>query len=333
MRLISISDYNDKTMQLARPIYDRQKRILLAAGRSIHPKYLERLEDMDIRYLFVEDAISEGITMEEMVDMPTWMDAIEAVQKVYQDASSKKVFELREIQKITRKLIDEVTKRKAIVLIPTTSIAEDLRRYAHSVNVALLALQVAKKININNIQLRDLAIGTLLHDIGKAITPDDERHPQEGFDYLRKVRDLSLLSAHVAFQHHEQLNGEGFPRKITGKEFHEFAQICGVCNLYENMISRENIPPHMAMELIMTKSGIGFSEEVVQAFLQSIPSYTPGTKVKLNNGEIAIVTKIRSHMQRPVVRYLSNNKETYLDEDYTLLITGIVEEEKNSAAQ
>jgi putative nucleotidyltransferase with HDIG domain len=315
-------------MQLARPIYDRQKRILLAAGRSIHPKYLERLEEMDIRYLFVEDAESEGITMEELVDMPTWMDAIEAVQKVYQDAAAKKVFELRDIQKITQKLLDEVLKRKAVVLIPTTSVAEDLRRYAHCVNVALLALQVSKKLTINKIQMRDLAIGSLLHDIGKSITTEDERHPQEGFEYLRKVRELSLVSAHVAFQHHEQLNGEGFPRKISGNAFHEFAQICGVCNLYENMISRENIPPHMAMEMIMTKSGIGYSEEIVHAFIQSIPSYTPGTKVKLNNGEEAIVTKIKSLMHRPVVRYLKTNQEVSLEEEYTLLVTGLVEEEK-----
>jgi putative nucleotidyltransferase with HDIG domain len=328
MRLISISEYNHTTMQLARPIYDRQKRVLLAAGRSIHPKYLERLEEMDIRYLFVEDSVSQGITMDEMVDMPTWMDAILGVQNVFNAAASKKTFEIREIQKIVTKLLDEVAKRKAIVLIPTTSIAEDLRRYAHSVNVTLLSLQVAKKFRINNMQMRDLAIGALLHDIGKATASDDEKHPQEGFDYLRKVREVSLLAAHVAFQHHEQLNGEGFPRGISGKDFHDFAQICGVCNLYENMISRENIPPHMAMELIMTKSGGGFNPEIVQAFINSIPSYTPGTKVNLNNGQAAIVTKIKSLMQRPTVRYMETNQEVSLEEEYTLFITGIVEEEK-----
>ncbi|MFZ3591422.1 HD-GYP domain-containing protein [Bacillus sp. DJP31] len=328
MRLIGISEYNQITMQLARPIYDRRKRVLLAAGRTIHPKYLERLEDMDIRYLFVEDFISKDITMEEMVDMPTWMDAIEGIQKVYEVASSKKIFEIRELQKICSKLIDEVSKRKAIVLIPTTSIPEDLRKYAHAVNVTLLSLQVAKKLSVNSLRLRDLALGALLHDIGKAVTTDDEQHPQAGFDYLRKVREVKLISAHVAFGHHEQLNGEGFPRGISDKEFHDFAQICGICNLYENMISRENIPPHMAMEMIMTKSGVGYSQEIVQSFIDSIPSYSPGTKVMLNNGKKAIVTKIRSLMQRPVVRYLDSNQEISLEDHYTLLITGIVESEK-----
>ncbi|MFD1737992.1 HD-GYP domain-containing protein [Bacillus salitolerans] len=327
MRLISISDYNHATMQLGRPVYDNQKRILLTAGRTIDPRYLKRLEDMDIRYLFVEDSVSEGITMDEMMDMPTWLDAIEAVQQVYKVAATNKPFELKDIQQMTNKLIDEVNKRKAIVLIPTTSIAEDLRPYAHSVNVALLALQVGKKLSsINNLQMRDLALGVLLHDIGKAITSNDENHPQTGFDYLRKVRGLSLLSAHVAFQHHEQFNGTGFPRGITGKEFHEYAQLCGICNLYDNMISRDHIPPHMAMEMIMTKSNVGFSEEIVHAFIHSIPSYTPGTKVVLSNGEKAIVTKIKSHMQRPVIRIIESNKEVSLEEDHTLLITGTFDE-------
>ncbi len=328
MRLIGISEYNHITMQLARPIYDRQKRILLAAGRTIHPKFLERLEDMDIRYLFVEDYVSSGITMEEMMDMPTWMDAIEGIQKVFIDASSKKIIQVRDVQKIATKLIDEMIKRKAIVLIPTTSVPENLRRYAHAVNVALLSLQVAKKMSFNNLRLRDLAIGSLLHDIGKAITSDDELHPHTGFEYLRKVREVNLLAAHVAYQHHEQLNGTGFPRGIKGKEFHDLAQICGICNLYENMVSRENIPPHMAMEMIMTKSSVGYSRELVQLFIDSIPSYTPGTKVMLNNGKAAIVIKIKSLMQRPVIRYLDSNLEVSLEDEYTLLIDGIIEEEK-----
>jgi putative nucleotidyltransferase with HDIG domain len=326
VRLISTSEYDHITMQLARPIYDKQKRVLLAAGRSIHPKYLERIVAMDIRYLFVEDAISGGITLEELMDMPTWIDAIEVVQKEFELAASKKSLEVKSLKKIVAKLLEEVEKRKAIVLIPTTSIAEDLRKFAHSVNVTLLALQVSKKLKINKLQLRDLAIGVLLHDIGKAFTTDDEQHPQLGFEYLRKEREVSILSAHVAYQHHEQMDGRGFPRGLSGKEFHEFAQICGICNLYENMISRENIPPHMAMELIMTKSGSGFSPEIVQAFINSIPSYTPGTKVILNNGEVAIVTRIQSLMQRPTVRYLSTNKEVSLEQDYTLLITGMLEE-------
>ena len=76
MRLILLGEYDERTIELARPIYDRHRRVLLAAGRKIHPKYVERLKQTDIRYVFVEDAVSDGITLEKLLDMPSWIDAL-----------------------------------------------------------------------------------------------------------------------------------------------------------------------------------------------------------------------------------------------------------------
>lgn len=325
MRLIMIEEYNDKTMQLARPVYDRHRRVLLAAGRTIHPKYLERLRQMDIKYLFVEDIISEGITMEELVDMPTWMDATEVIQKVFGDVKAGKGLDVHGIQKLVVKLVDEVSRRKILIIIPSTSLASELRPYAHAINVTLLSLQLGKKLKLNSLQMRDLAIGALLHDIGKIIS-GDEHHTIKGFEYLRKNREISLLSAHVAYQHHEMYNGKGTPRGIKHAEIHQYARICSIADCFENLISEESIPPHEAIEVLMAKSSIDFDEELVRLFINTIPSYPPGTKVKMSDGEQAIVTKITRHMQRPHVRYLSTHKEVSLADNHTLLITGIINE-------
>lgn len=326
MRLISIEEYNPTIMQLARPIFDKQKRVLLGAGRTIHPAYLNRIMDLDIRYLFVEDATSYGITMEEMVDIPTWMDAIDTVNRAYQAVSKKEELPIRDLQKQVIQLVEEVAKRKAIFLIPTSSLAMELREYAHSVNVTLLSLQLAKKLNISQIQVKDLALGCLLHDIGKALGYAPEHHSQTGFEYLRKIREVSLLSAHVAYQHHEALDGSGEPRGIAEKDIHEFAQVCAIANIYENCLSKEGLPPHEAMEYIMTKSGTLFSTDLISLFLQQVPSYIPGTKVKLNNGRIGIVTKILGNVQRPYIRYIETGEEISLADKHTLLITEIIDE-------
>lgn len=327
MRLISIDEYRMKTMQLARPVVDKQRRVLLAAGRSIHPTYLKRLEQMGIRYLFVEDAVSFGISLEEMVDMPTWIDAIETVQAAYQTVISKTEFPLRDLQRLVVKLMGEVSKRKAIVLIPASSLAEELREAAHCVNVTLLSVQLANKLNLPQLQVKDLALGSLVHDIGKMIVGNGEDHTQAGFDFLRKQREMSLLSAHVAFQHHERIDGEGFPRGLDQSQIHEFAQICAICNTFDHLISNENMPPHEAMEWIMTQSAKMFGTELVQLFVQEVPPYTPGTKVIINHGRMAIVTKIKSNVQRPFIRYLDTNEEVSLAENHTLLITSVVLEE------
>ncbi|MFE8701464.1 HD-GYP domain-containing protein [Cytobacillus sp. FJAT-54145] len=324
MRLISIDEYNPKLMQLAKPVFDKHRRVLLAAGRTIHPIYLKKLMDLDIRYLFVEDAISFGISMEEMVEVPTWIDATEIVQNAFKTVAQNKEIPIRDLQKLVIRLVNEVSKRKAIVLIPTSSLEEDLREYAHAVNVTLLSLQIAKKLNISQIQLKDLALGTLLHDIGKVLTKNEEDHMFAGFEYLRKVREVSLLSAHVAFQHHEAVDGKGKPRGMREGEIHEFAQLCAITNLYENTLSKEGLPPHEVLEFIMTKSGTVFSPDLVKLFVQEVPYYIPGTRVLMNNGRKAIITKIIGNLHRPYIRYLDTGEEISLASNYTLLITEVV---------
>jgi putative nucleotidyltransferase with HDIG domain len=324
MRFIQIDEYDHKTMQLAKPIYDRMKRILLAAGRTIHPTYLERIKLMNISTLMVEDAESHGITMEELLDMPTWMDAIEVVQKAYELAKQNKPLNVFDLQVAINKIILEVISRKVIFLIPSSSVTEELKSFAHSVNVTLLALQTSKSLGYTNSQQRDLAMGTLLHDIGKTVTDDDALHPAKGFDLIRKYREISLLSAHIAYQHHELLNGKGYPRGLSGAEILEFPQICAVANFYEHLISSGEALPHIALEMIMAKNGVEYNEKVVRAFIDSIPSYIPGSKVRLSNQQEAIVTRIDANLHRPIVRLKGSNDEIDLAVNPSILINEIL---------
>lgn len=320
VRLISINEYDETSMQLAKPIYDAKRRVLLAAGNTIHPKYLERLKEMKISHLIVEDSVSEGITLEELLDMPTWLDVADIVKKSFEAVKMQKPIPLKSLLQCVGKLIAEMRIRPILLPIPTTVVADELKSDAHAVNVSLMALQIGRQLGYNELQLRDLAVGCLLHDIGKAVTGDNSRHPEEGFKILRTVREISLLSAHVAFQHHETMDGHGYPRSIKGNDLHEYAQICALANMYDHLISDEGISPHEAIEVIMGQNGRTYSEEVVQAFIKSIPPYPPGTKIRLNNGAEAIVTRIRSHMQRPDIRHLSNHTELSLAENPTLII-------------
>lgn len=325
MRLISLEEYNTHTMQLARPIYDKQKRILLAEGRSIHPAYLDKLRQLQIGYIFVEDAVSKGISMEEMLDMPTWLDAIAVVQQCHEAVANKNPIPLKILSQMAKKLIMEAGRREVLVLVPTTMLAVELRPFGHAVNVCLLTIMLGKK-KYNQLQLKDLAEGALLHDIGKALTEDSAKHCIEGFDLIRKNREISLVVAHMAYQHNERYDGTGIPRGLKGNDIHEFAQICSIANDYDNMTSSGKYPPHEALEYIMTQSGVKYKEDLVHLFIESIPLYPPGTKVKLNKGETAIVTKVNGNMQRPTVKVLETEQEIDLNQHHTLLITEIVQD-------
>jgi putative nucleotidyltransferase with HDIG domain len=325
MQLIDIKNYNHETMQLARPIYDRMRRVLLTAGRTIHPKLLKRIEQIGISTLIVEDAESRGITLDEMLDMPTWMDAIEVVQKAYDLTEKNQPLNVVELQKVLWKIIEEVKKRKTIYLIPCSSVAPELRSYAHSVNVTLLSIQTAKQLKYTNFELRDLGIGTLLHDIGKVKDKELREHPINGFEIIKKHREFSLLSAHVAYQHHEIVNGNGYPRGLSGDQILELPQICAIADIYENLISKNKALPHEALEIIMTKYEREYKGKIIEAFVNSIPSYIPGTKVLLSNNKKGIVIGINEYLHRPIVRLFDNRDEINLAENPSIMIRKILD--------
>jgi HD-GYP domain-containing protein (c-di-GMP phosphodiesterase class II) len=322
MRLIPISQYDENTMKLAKPVYDHQRRMLLTANHTIHPVYVQRLVKLGIRSLIVEDAESRGITLEEMMDIPTWMDVVQWVQEAFEAAAQKKPLPMKTLLLGVGRLMTEVQRRPLVLPVPTSTLAVNLESYAHAVNVAIQSLQVGKILGYNEIMQRDLGLGCLLHDIGKAVTQEEKGHPEAGFACLRSIREISLLSAHIAFQHHESINGQGYPRAIQGSAFHEYAQICGLCNRYENQMGI--LPPHEAMEMVMALSGNTYSFEIVQAFVKAVPSYPPGTKIRLNSGEEALVTRIIGHMQRPVIRTLLKGEEISLADHPTVIIMGCI---------
>lgn len=321
MRVVKLQDYNAETMQLAQPIFDNQRRVLLAANNRIHPKYLDKLQNMGISFVVIEDAESKGISLDEMLDMPSWLEAIHFLQEIIKQFTTKNV-SITRLNQLVAQLLQEVMRRKALILSPSTSLGSELQPYGHAVNVTLLSLQVGKQLGYNELQLRDLGVGSLLHDIGKFYNTDEKEHPEVGFNLLRGVREISLMAAHIAFQHHESLDGSGFPRGIKGNAFLEYAQICGLANLYENLVSIENKLPHEAFEIIMALSDRTFDKTIIEAFVKKIPAYPPGTKVIINNKEHYIVTKIDTHMQRPTIRNIATGQEISLAEDLTLFISG-----------
>jgi hypothetical protein len=84
----------------------------------------------------------------------------------------------------------------------------------------------------------------------------------------------------------------------------------------------EFVPPHEDLEMIMARSGIRYSQQLVRLFVETIPAYLPGTMVKMSDGRNAIVTKIIEHMQRPYVRYIDTHEEIALADHPSLLIVG-----------
>jgi HD-GYP domain-containing protein (c-di-GMP phosphodiesterase class II) len=108
--------------------------------------------------------------------------------------------------------------------------------FGHSVNVCVLAVMIALGLDYNESKLYDFAMGVLLHDVGMTTIPGDillkvgnltgeesaivQKHAETGFGIVRKLRDLTTPAAHIAYQHHERVDGKGYPRHLKGGEIH-----------------------------------------------------------------------------------------------------------------
>jgi len=155
----------------------------------------------------------------------------------------------------------------------------------HTRRVALRAVQVGEELGLPAHRLRDLAIGGLLHDIGKLTVPDgilkkpgpltDEefdlvkRHPEWGRKLLGELGGFAESVARLVLDHHERLAGDGYPRGLRADELHLDTRILTVCDVYDALISprvyRDAWTHEQAIALLREQSGAGFDHRCVAA--------------------------------------------------------------------
>ena len=156
----------------------------------------------------------------------------------------------------------------------------------HSRRVLLYSMKIAEKLGGLESQLRTLAMGAWLHDIGKLAIPDSillkpgalneqerqimERHVEIGYDLVRGIPFLAE-AAEVILAHHERHNGSGYPRGLSGKDIPICARIFAVADSFDAMTSdrpyRSALSSHAARSVILSKRGELFCPEIVDAFL------------------------------------------------------------------
>jgi putative nucleotidyltransferase with HDIG domain len=154
----------------------------------------------------------------------------------------------------------------------------------HTRGVALRAVQVGEELGLPPARLRELAIGGLVHDVGKLSVPNeilqkpgaltaeeyDEimRHPELGSDLVRQL-GFSAQVARLVLDHHERLDGSGYPRGLGAPDLDIETRILAVCDVFDALLSKRVYRPawtlDKALELLSRESGTGFDSACVEA--------------------------------------------------------------------
>lgn len=318
MRLISINVLREG-MVVGRTIWNEAGHPLLHKDVTVTSRIVERLRQLNIQYLYIDDSLSAGIEIEETVEPKKRIEAVKNMTKAFGNVKQAKpnqaTFVLDQQSKVIGLIVDDIMKSiinsKDVLMVLSDAYLYDEYIYQHSFQVTMYSIAIAKEMGYSSEDIRLIGIGALLHDVGKLLIPieillkpgsltDDEyeeikRHAQYGFDLLRSLHSLSLLVAHCAFQHHERIDGSGYPRGIKDNEIHPFAKVIAVADVFDaltsNRVYRKKMLPTEAIAIIAKDDGTKFDTRVVEAFKRSIVHYANGTIVLLTDGRRGIVSK------------------------------------------
>ncbi|WP_028552382.1 HD-GYP domain-containing protein [Paenibacillus sp. UNC451MF] len=318
MRYIHI-DSIEPGQYLGRTIFSGNGAILLSEGVQLTVYMITTLKRIGVTMLYIKDPQFEDVEIVDMVSEETKRAVMQRMGETFESIRSGKEVNTRAINGSIDNLLDEIMKNKEVLIQLSDIRTKDNELYVHALNICMMSVLIGIHMGLPNQQLRELAIGAMLHDIGKIESiADDEsddlrkHHTWRGFEMLKNKRELSLLIAHVAFQHHERIDGEGIPRQLPGDQIHLYAKIAAVANTYDNLLFDLSLGrrmlPHEACEHMMALAGTELDREIVIHFLRTVSVYPTGASVKLSTKETGVVVgQHRGLPGRPVIRVIKSD--------------------------
>lgn len=236
---------------------------------------------------------------------------------------------------ITTDIMDAIFTQKAIALDLNVLKARDEYTFKHSVDVATISMIVAKHLEYSHDEIYDIGISSLLHDVGKSNIPleilnkagklDDyefqimKKHPLYSYRMLKERGTYKDVVCQSVLQHHEKINGKGYPYGLTADKITPYAKIISVADIYDALVTdrpyKNAFKQGDAVEMVMSLTE-DIDSTILSAFLSSIILYPVGSKVRLSNGEIAQVVKNYDNTPlRPKVVGIKSGKVYNLHED------------------
>lgn len=326
---------------LGKTIFAANGNVLLAEGVQLTVYMINTLRRIGVEMIYIQDEMYGDVEIADVASEETKRMVVKQMSEIYESLRSGKSFNPRSVSVSVENLLNEIMQDQDVLIQLSDIRTEDNRMYVHALNVCIMSVMIGIKMALSLSQLKELAIGALLHDIGKVgldrsvpEQPGRMHHTWRGFEILK--RKFSLMSAHVALQHHERPDGQGVPRGLTADQIHLYAQIVNVANLYDNLLYDETtgkrMLPHEACERMMAMSETMLNRDILIEFLKTVSVYPTGISVRLSTKETGVVVgQHRGLPSRPIVRVVQKDsfgeleiKEIDLAKETTVFIEQVL---------
>jgi len=274
--------------------------------------------------------------------------AASAVGTLTQSVRDGGTLNFKQAKRAIQNIIDLMMQDESTLLGLTTLRCHDQYTHNHSVNVSLLSLALANRAGYPKVELADLGLAALFHDMGKSSIPlevlnkpgeftEDEwtmmrNHPTEGVLSLTQLRGITNLPARMAaasFEHHMNLDYSGYPKLKTPWKLSLTGRILMIADCYDAMTSsrvyrREPMSPSKVLNMMFSKSGKSFDATLLKLFVNCVGIVPIGSLVMLDTEELAVVLKPamnKSDAERPLVKVITDRQGAPIENGEELDLT------------
>ena len=302
--------------------------LLLSKGQVLNNAYIKRILYHNIDGAYIESEAFSDIIAESYIDDKLKAKALTQIKDVYYDfqMSSNKInaTTIKQISSIVNDLITELLYKDDLTYNIIDFKNYDSYTFQHCLNVSILSISTGVSLGMSEPKLHELGIAGMLHDIGKMLVPVEilnkpgklteeefaiiKEHPVNAVKQLNNLVSNDILRA--IENHHEKLDGTGYPYGRTANNISYYAKVLSVCDVYDALTSdrpyRKSAFPNEVIEYIMGCADTHFDYDILQHFIKIIVAYPIGTFVKLSNGQLAVVVKnYKENILRPLIRIIN----------------------------
>jgi HD-GYP domain-containing protein (c-di-GMP phosphodiesterase class II) len=303
---------------------DSKLKIGMAPDRPVGQPLKEKARQIPVKERTEEYKRQISLTHEEAVGF------VKSVLNALADNKNIDLADVRDLVKLFVKTY--LTDRSILINISNIKCCEGDYLYHHTLNVCLLAINIAAAAKYSERQIIEIGMGALLHDVGMLLVPEEirfkkgrlskdewcevQKHAILGLHLLERVAKMTDPVLYITYQTHERENGKGYPKQRSGRLIHSYAKVVQVADVYESLCSlREYRPPfipYRAMELLIKMSSRNLlSMEYVKAFLSYASLFPIGSVVELNDHRVARVVQANErHQAKPVVSVIMDLQGT-----------------------
>jgi HD-GYP domain-containing protein (c-di-GMP phosphodiesterase class II) len=310
-----------------------------AAPSDRYKEILSRLKDAKIE-TFQLDAPTETASDRELNEETkaaanrTYSQSVAVTKDVINSVRIGKTPNIRKIKRVVQGIVDQVLNEETSLIGLTTIRDYDEYTFTHSVNVCIFSIALGRRLGMTKIQLYELGLAALMHDIGKSRVPidllqktgeltDEEwkwmaAHPWLGvlvlFQFRRQQEELSYRAMTVCQEHHMKIDLTGYPKSIRPRQVSLLSKIVSIADGYDAATSRrvyrtEVITPSAVLEEMRDNPRRGLDQVLVKAFINLLGIYPVGTLVVLDTFELAVVSAANPNpdaLSRPIVKIISD---------------------------